>query len=185
MPTLMRKYGLKLQNPFLSLNVYWIAILLSFSFSAYAQEKDQYYFGFSLYPDANSSMVSFGIIKISADGKKSVQHLSERDFMLQAAGMQASPANPDTVDLFKQYGISNYYVVDSLWKLKFAEYPFKGQRQTEKGWANKDFTPSDGQFSMLSQFGIRHIYDFCYGENAFLLLKAIQDPGWIARYNSH
>jgi len=158
-------------------------LFIVFHLTSFSQTKNQYYFGFSLNPDANSGLVSFGILKITPDREKSIIRLNKRDFMLQAAGLQASLANPDTVDLFKRYNISNYYVVDSLWKLKYAEYPFLGQRQTEKGWANKDFSPSPGQFKILKHFGIEKAMDFCYGDNAFFLMRALQDPAWIARYN--
>ncbi len=150
--------------------------------NGFAQDTPSHYFGFSLYPGPNSSMVSFGIITIFPDNSYKITALSQRDFYLQAMGMTYSKANPDTTDLFELYEIENIYVVDSLWKLRYAEYPFENQRKTEKGWANKDIIPSPGQFDILNQFGIRRLNDFCYGENAWKLLHVLQDPFWIRQY---
>lgn len=163
-------------------NIFLICLLFSFIF-VYPQGEIKYYFGFSIFPDINASLISFGILKVTPDGKGTIIRRSRQDFILEMMGKQSTVANLDTANLFKINGIS-ISTLDSLWKLKYSEYPYEGKNRSQKGWSNREFIPSKGQFKILNQFGIYKINDFCYGENAVSLLLSMQDPIWVRRYSS-
>ena len=45
------------------------------------------------------------------------------------------------------------------------------------------FRPSDGQLQILKQYGIGHLHEFAYGENAFRLLRDVSRPEWVSAYS--
>ncbi|MCK4661778.1 MAG: hypothetical protein KAT68_02845 [Bacteroidales bacterium] len=143
--------------------------------------ETNYYLGFSLLVTANSSPVTYAIIKEMENGKKDVRFISKQTFIRLLKGEQYCKANPDKENLLKKYDIDQSSI-DKLWKLRYAEFPFFGR--DEKGWANKPGLPSDGQFNLLKQYGIYDVRTFCYGENAFKLLKDIQSINWVNLYKS-
>jgi hypothetical protein len=102
--------------------------------------------GFSLMPGANSSPVSFKIVRIFEDPKipAVVQSISRDEFLRIATGAQPSSANPTNENLFIKHEITqcswgkdtvmNHMlykggwqcsIVDDLWKLRYSEYPFQ------------------------------------------------------------
>ncbi len=89
--------------------------------------------------------------------------------------------------------------LDNLWKLAHSEWPYGGmtsappsQQQQNisdpagpgNGWARDPNHPSDGQINILHEYGATFYIDIIYGENAFRLLHDMQDPTWVAKYQS-
>ena len=73
--------------------------------------------------------------------------------------------------------------LENLWKLRYSEYPYDGN--TEKGWAGKDFVPSDSQWSFLKRnYHYSELSQFLYGEDMWRLVKDSQDPDWQNQYSS-
>ncbi len=145
----------------------------------------EYYFGFNLNPNVAGGLVNFVLIKPLANGKHEIIQLSQDNFVYQAKGKMKSPANPYKIDYFKKYNITNLSVLDNLWKLRYTEFPYKTNGKPEKGWSQNldfDYLPTAEQMEILKKFGIEHLRDYFYGENAFRLLEAIQNPQWLKSY---
>lgn len=103
------------------------------------------YLGFSLMPGANSTAVSFHIIRKWDDPKRPIEavNISEREFMSIAAGLIKHNANPKGENLFATNGMIDcgwfndtvinmkFYesgmrcnTVHDLWRLRYGEWPY-------------------------------------------------------------
>ncbi|MCX6311957.1 MAG: hypothetical protein NT084_10030 [Bacteroidetes bacterium] len=176
--------------------------------------------GFSLLPGANSSPVSYYIVRKFDDPAKQItaQNISKNEFMSIGYGWGESSANPKAEDLFTKFEVAHcgympdtiiHYILykggfgcsplDDLWRLGYNEYPYGSQTPSTKladgqtvinpaglgpGWARSPFKPSDGQINILQTYGAATFIDIIYGDNAFHLLHDMQDPTWVARYQS-
>lgn len=137
----------------------------------------EYFLGYRIVNNSSGELVRFGMIRISPNGATKVTPLSKINFFLQASGKQRSRANKDEIDFWEKYEI-HPKLMDQLWKLKFAEHPYRHSGDIE-GWANLKYAPSPGQLKFLTKYGYkRSISDFIYGEKCFQLLKDIQSPDW-------
>ncbi len=165
----------------------------------------QYEFAFNLAPSYNSQLVSFAIVA-SRDGKViNKRFISETSFIRQVAGLELSKANPDQIDLFEKYELTDcFYKYDSikdlyvdgyncfrlvdLWALKYGRNPFcpEGCVPLEgslmKGWAAQNYRPSWPQLQILQQYGVIYVNDFFHGENMFNLFSDMKDSKWINTY---
>lgn len=147
------------------------------------EKQVESYFAVSLQPNFQS-IITYAVIDISKKGAVvSKTYLSRRDWMFQITGLQQSKANPEEKNLLKEAGIEGPDVLNELWKLRYSESPYAGA-PVEKGWAGKPRIPTKEQMNMLSQFGVKTINEYFYGENLYKLLKAMQDPAWVAEYQS-
>lgn len=158
---------------------FFIAVL-----SLFGQDKPkpEYYFGFRIISSTSSDLVRFGIITVYPNGNKKIRYLSKINFFLQVAGKQESIANKERINYWKEKKI-NAKVVNKLWKLKYAEYPYERHEDTE-GWAQLRYAPSRGQLEFLKKYGYtKDISDFIYGENCFQLLMDVQNPEWQYEYS--
>ena len=74
--------------------------------------------------------------------------------------------------------------LDSLWKIRFATYPFK--HKTDIGWSNKYHKPAPRQEKYLfERYGVDHIDSkFFLDTNFWRLLRDVNDPNWIKNYKS-
>ncbi|MCK5822773.1 MAG: hypothetical protein KAG95_02145 [Bacteroidales bacterium] len=143
------------------------------------QQRIHNFFGFSLVPTLNGSLITFAIVRELRDGSTNISFISKDTFILQAMGMQTSKANPKKESFFKKYNISPA-TLEELWKLRYSQHPYSQKKIL--GWSNKESIPSPGQMIELKKFGIENMFSYCYGKNAFELLQLIQDPSWVARY---
>lgn len=103
------------------------------------------YLGFSLMPGANSTAVSFHIVKKWDDPTKPIEavNISQQDFMRIACGLQVNGANPKQENLFASNGLNdcgwfsdtivNHILyksgmrcntVSDIWRLRYGEWPF-------------------------------------------------------------
>lgn len=142
----------------------------------------KYYFGFSLSPNY-STLITFAIVEISPKGDIKYNFLSRQNWMHQIVGIQESLANPTGTNILKDIGLEGPDVIGDLWKLRYSETPYANQA-VEKGWAGKLTIPTEGQMEMLKQFGVETINNWFYGENMYRLLKAMNDPAWVAEYQN-
>lgn len=145
----------------------------------------EYYLGFNLIPNAGGSLVNFALVKPLANGKRKIILITQDNFVAQASGKTKSLANPYKINYFKKYKITSLSVLDNLWKLRYTEFPYRTTGKAEKGWSQNlefDYLPTSQQMEMLKKFGIQHLRDYFYGENAFRLLEAIQNPQWLKTY---
>lgn len=141
--------------------------------------KTDYYFGFSLVTGANSSPVTYAIVKVIEDSEIEAKIINRDTFLRMMSGSQESKANPENENLLEKYQIDPL-TFNKIWKLKYSEHPHYGK--TEPGWAAKLYSPSDGQFNLLSQYGIYTFTSYCYGENMIKLLRDIESSNWVNLY---
>ena len=120
-------------------------------------------------------------------------------FCLRIRGHEKSLANPEHQDLLKTYGISdtcqidvlgrvaNHGIIDSLWKLRFAVYPYKRNSADTLGWTGNfqnPFVPTHAQKKILAQMGMDTVFYTIFGDNLFHLLKAMENPQWVENYKN-
>lgn len=165
----------------------------------------QYEFAFNLATSYNSQLVSFAIVA-SRDGKViNKRFISETSFIRQVAGLELSKANPEKIDLFEKYELTDcFYKYDSikdlfvdgyncfrltdLWALKYGRNPFcpgeciPTEDMLVKGWATENFRPSWPQLQILQQYGVIYIDDLFHGEDMFRLFSDMKDSKWISTY---
>lgn len=158
--------------------------------------------GFNLAPSANSGLITFAVLTWydeKDDRPDRVQYITRQEFLSIAHGLVDSKANPHREDLFVKHEVQdcNYFIdtvfrkttfecsiVDDLWRLRYNMYPVKVNNPPKgSGWATTRDEMSWGQLDYLGKYGIKHRNDFFYGENAFKLLKDMQNPDWISEYS--
>jgi hypothetical protein len=158
-----------------------------------------------LAPTYNSNLVSFAIVA-TRDGKViNKRFISESSFIRQISGIEASKANPENINYFEKYELTDcFYKYDSirdlyvdgyncfrltdLWALKYGRNPMCPQGCTPsanmlvKGWAAQNSRPSWPQLQILQEYGVIYIDDMFYGENMFRLFSDMKDSKWINKY---
>jgi hypothetical protein len=171
------------------------AAVAATSFCAHAQARQE--FGFSLNPTAQGDLHALFIYTVKDGVVLNNVPMRPNFFVLQASGLMESKANLESVDLFDQYGIKNCgawtndgtirtdldcTTLKDLWKLRYRN----GMGAQEgNGWAAEEFRPSDRQ-QIILQFYRRPEYENWhgpyFGEDAFRLLRDMQDPAWVQTY---
>ncbi len=124
--------------------------------------------------------------------------LTDDDFVKYASGHWPNIYNPKRINLFEENGVGcgmfqdslmlkavpYCFPVDSLWKIRYSEYPFQGG--SEKGWSN-DFTkPSLRQAQYLEEnYLVKDVNrDYFLDTNLWKILRDVRDPEWIENYKS-
>lgn len=178
---------------------------ISSGFNSKTTSIVNYEFAFNLAPSYNSNLVTFAIVA-TRDGKVvNKRFISESSFIRQVSGQELSKANPEKIDLFEKYELTDcFYKYDSikdiyvdgyncfrltdLWALKYGRNPFcpsgcvPSDDMLVEGWANHDFKPSWPQLQILQNYGVIYIDDLFYGENMFKLFSDMKDSKWINTY---
>ena len=182
----------------------WLAVVVMLALvgvgagSAPTSEPAHWEFGFSLATGMNNQLYTCFLVKIHEDSVISRELITAEQFILQAKGLVKSKANPAGADLFREHGIdlcnqdqasTVQEQIDAcdpfatVWKLRFQEWPFKEQGGAhEPGWAETPLCPSERQMFLLHEFGMHHHLDVVHGASAFILLKNVRDPEWVANY---
>jgi len=149
-------------------------------------EPVHYFLGYRIIP-TYSSPIQFAIIYAPQGEPEEIKIISQNTFVAYATGTTKCDANPKKQNFFEVYAIADS-TVNQLWKLRYKKYPFKQEySELNPGWSTNDSfpsMPSEKQFLILNQFGITKISDFCYGDNAFRLLKSIEQSDWIEIYKA-
>ena len=180
----------------------FIAVSLAWPFAVRSLEAAPFavrMFGISLSTGLNNQLFTIFIVKEYEGKVIQADPITREQFVLQAQGIVASPANPAKENLFRKYEVkmclpegpdttgryvADCPVFDDLWKIRFWEYPFRlreGQHPG-KGWAEKREAPSPRQLLLLTEYGILHLNDIARGENAFRLLRDVGDSAWVDNY---
>lgn len=129
---------------------------------------------------------------------REVTYITRFEFMRLATGQTPSEVNPKQENLFTKNEIRDcgYYndsiakrltyecsVVDNIWKLRYGPFPFRTKSKPEDGWARGAGNfPSDGQLAILYSYGIERLSQLFIGEQAFKLLRDMQNPDWVSAY---
>lgn len=156
-------------------------------------------FGFSLNNSPQGQHYTLFIYTVF-DGKVvDSRPLRVGSFVLQAAGLQESEANLESIDLFETYGIHGCgpwssdgqvhaglecAIIGDLWKLRARGALRSGD---EPGWAGEELRPSDRQQVLLQAYREPDatFWQGPYvGKDAFRLLRDMQDPDWVRLYRT-
>ncbi len=149
--------------------------------------EPEYRFGFNLLETANGALFHLALVKTDIEGRKEVKQITFDDFLYQASGKVESVANTKSVNYFVKYGITKpVETLRMLWKLRFKEMPQGGSN--EEGWAHYAsdafFVLSNEQREVLRKYGMKRMTDFIVGDNAFKLLRNMEDATWVEQYKS-
>lgn len=176
-------------------------------FSGFRTETSmvKYDFAFNIGATYNTQLVTFSVVA-TRDGKIVYKrNITESSFIRQVAGLEYSKANPEKINYFEKYELTDcFYKYDSirdlyvdgyncfrltdLWALRYGRNPLCGgdcipaQGMLLNGWAGNNFRPTWPQIQILQQYGIINIDDTFYGENMFRLFSDMKDSNWISRY---
>jgi hypothetical protein len=154
-------------------------------------------FGVRIGLTSNSQTEEFVAVRYNAYGQMREKKVLQRDDLIRVlSGYWPSPFNPDRTDYFAKYGIfGGVYedsttlekipycpALDSLWKIKFSMYPFKGTNET--GWAGGLYNPSGPQKNYLKKrYGVEHLDLEFFADTSFWnLLHDVTDSTWIENY---
>jgi hypothetical protein len=161
----------------------------------------------------NSSRPVFGV-RVSIGANSQINHyvayldngrvltnkrvMDEQTFIKVVSGEWPSLYNPKRINFFEENKINQGTFVDSLtlkevfycepfdslWKIRFATYPF--QHTIDMGWSNKYFKPSPKQEKYLyDRYGVESVdANFFMDTSFWLLLQDVQDSSWISNYKS-
>jgi len=147
---------------------------------------------------ANSQITSYVCYLDNGRSLNKMKITDKNSFVKIVTGHWPSIYNPQRIDYFKENNIdcalltdpiSQKKIVgclpmDSLWKIRFATYPFR--YNSEEGWSNKLHKPSLGQAKYLyDNYDIEHIDgDYFLDTNFWKIMKDVVDPNWIDNYKS-
>jgi len=162
------------------------------------EQKVRGVFGVRVSFQANSQILTFVCFIDNGRVLTSRRIVTQDEFIKIASGHWPSIYNPERKNYFEERGLmcgiaidsfsqkeSTYCVpFDSLWKLRFSIYPFRGI--TEDGWSSKLYRPSPKQELFLyNTYNVKNVDgDFFLDTNFWKLLSDLNDPVWIANYKS-
>lgn len=182
----------------------WLAfVMLWWGFSAITPvpqvNGDRVVFGVRIAMSSNSQMTSFVALRYSPDGVlREKRNFTRDDFIRVLSGFWPSSFNPKRINYFEKENVfGGVYVndtllqkipycpaFDSLWKIRFSDYPFRGGN--ESGWSGGLYKPTLAQQQyLIDRYHIRHIdQDYFIDSNFWVLLRDVSDSAWIANYRS-
>ncbi len=120
------------------------------------------------------------------------------DFVKIASGYWPSIYNPTRENLFKKYNVDCEmfndsihlkpipvcFPVDSLWKIRFSDFPFN--TSSEKGWSGDLNRPSPKQTAYLrTNYHVDNVdLNYFLDTNFWKILHDVQDSMWIVNYKA-
>ncbi len=183
------------------MHIYRLVILISTWFlasSVLTSSIARAVFGVRISYQANGSMTSFIVCLDNGRIRNHHKILSKDEFVQFASGNWPSIYNPNRINLFENNELScGIYTdsfskkqttfclpIDSLWKIRFASYPFRNS--TEEGWSNSLMKPSmKQQLFLYHNYGVKNIDgDYFMDTSFWKLLRDVQNPQWITNYRS-
>lgn len=175
-----------------------ILLIWLISASVVYTERAHGCFGVRVSIGANSEICTYACWLDNGRVLTNKRIFDRKSFVKILSGEWPSVYNPDRINYFDEYGLNcgNYFdstvwtevnycsPIDSLWKIRFATYPFK--HNTEMGWSNKYHKPSPKQEKYLyDRYGITSVdTDFFLDTNFWRLMKDVSDTGWINNYKT-
>lgn len=164
------------------------------------QSEMRYVYGVRISTGANSQLVTYIAKKYSVDGGLKAQRIftDQAEFIKVVSGFWPSPFNPQKINYFEKYDVfGGVYVndtihakipycpaMDSLWKIRFSEWPHHGYN--EQGWSLDKYRPSLKQEAYLAnRYHFKQLdFEYIVDTNFWKLLKDVSDPEWVSNYRS-
>lgn len=160
------------------------------------QSNPRTVFGAKISYQSNGSMVNLVAYIHNGRYLTNKKILSKRDFCFFASGEWPSIYNPERINYFEENNVlGGIYVdsitnekipycfaLDSLWKVRFRQYPFRGLN--EFGWSQSAYRPSLPQEKYLyERYGIEQIDTHFFLDTSFWkLLRDVMNPIWVGEY---
>jgi len=147
-----------------------------------------------------SGTTMYSLVAFLDDGRALTykKMLTKDDFIKIASGYWPSIYNPSKENLFEKYDIScgmindsihlkpipMCFPVDSLWKLRFSDFPF--MNVDEKGWSSELNRPSARQAEFLRiNYKVDNVdLNYFLDSNFWNILKDVQDANWVESYKA-
>lgn len=155
-------------------------------------------FGVRVSIGANSQINTFVAFIDNGRTLTNKRIFDEQSFIKIVSGYWPSIYNPKRINYFDEYNtgcgvqkdsitLKEYSFCEpfaSLWKIRFATYPF--DHNPELGWSNKYHKPSPKQEKYLyDRYGVGSVdANFFIDTSFWLLLEDVKDSTWIANYKS-
>lgn len=127
--------------------------------------------------------------------RASIQPVTRERLIKVGAGKWPAPKTKYFHDYFADYAIDVFgtdsteafdinAALDSLWKVRFSEYPLKGGKGS--GWSQGDYRPTEKQRAYIyNRYGVRGYDQEYFADSSFFkLIKDVMNPGWIEHYKS-
>ena len=156
-------------------------------------------FGVRVSIGANSRICTYACFLDNGRVLTKKRVVDKQTFIKIVSGEWPSIYNPKRINYFEEFHVDGCGILkdsitlksvgqcsplDSLWKIRFATYPFK--HNTELGWSNKYHKPSPRQEKYLyDRYNVSHVdSDFFLDTNFWRLLQDVGDSSWIKNYKS-
>jgi len=169
--------------------------------STMPEPTDRVVFGVRISVGANSQIVSYVAMRYSPDGVlREKRNYTHDEFIRVVSGDWPSSYNPKKQNLFELNGVQGGVIYndtfkksypycpafDSLWKIRYSDYPFKGGERSGTGWSLGIYSPSLKQQKYIADhYHIKYLdTDFIIDTNFWQLLKDVQDSAWISSYKN-
>ena len=180
--------------------VVFLAIIIWVTSSSILYEPNEAkgFFGVRISFQANGELLSFIAYQQKGSQILNKRYLDKELFIRYASGVWPNIYNPKRINYFESYSLACGCIkdsfsrketlfcdpLDSLWKLRFASYPFQGNM--EDGWSQELYRPSNNQLKFLKhEYGINSIDGEYFRDTSFWkLLKDVQNENWIYAYRS-
>ena len=153
-------------------------------------------FGVKVSIGPNSSTTSYICFLHNGRTLTNQRYVDKDTFIKFISGFWPSKYNPNRINLFEEHDIDCSVIedeisrkkfgvcvpLDSLWKIRFATYPFR--TMAEDGWSNKLHKPSPQQEVYLyNRYGVKHVDADCFIDTSFwMLMEDVMNPDWIVNY---
>lgn len=155
-------------------------------------------FGVSVNMQSNSTLYMIFAYTDNGRALTNKKYMGKDEFVKIASGFWPSVYNPKKINLLQNNNlpcgletdpITNKAIpgcgpLDSLWKIRFSDYPFNNGQ--EKGWSTQLYKPSSKQALYL--YKNYNIYDIDVSQfidtNFWKIMRDVQDPKWIKNYRS-
>lgn len=149
-------------------------------------------------PQATGDMVTILVFFNNGHSNAYKKTLSLKEFCFFASGTWPSIYNRNRINLFELNGVNGGVIVDeftkkpthpycpaidSLWKIRFDKYPYKG-KELEIGWSTDSSFPGKRQMNYLtSEYNIGNIDNHYFSDtNFWKILRDVVNPEWIDNY---
>ncbi len=149
-------------------------------------------------PQATGDMVTIMAYFNNGTNNTYKKPLSLKEFCFFASGEWPSVYNRNRINLFELNGVvggvlPNEFTnkptypycpsLDSLWKLRFNEYPYLGESRGD-GWSQDKWLPGKRQMNYLTDnYGVGTLDAHYFADTSFWkILRDVMDPEWIENY---
>ncbi len=173
-----------------------LSLLVSASFAP--AERAKGCFGVCVSMGADGSICTYACWLDNGRILTNKRILDKESFIKIVSGEWPSVYNPERINYFEEHGIEGGVIfdstewkdvaycqpLDSLWKIRFATYPFK--HNTEMGWSNKYHKPSPKQERYIyERYNVNSVdLNYFLDTNFWRLLQDVNDTNWVKNYRS-